>query len=543
MTRPIVILTFLIATTFLALLFTMNEIRAEEYYRGVTLPECTFSHIDQIENRTVTLCYSPIDGVLGTPEGNLPVSGEEDVIFDSINPSINMEELNTSRIWKSKVSSHSIPQERYHNIAEPSLATNGTLVFYAGNHFAAKSVDDYGWDYIDPYFDFKGVQVINVTNSNFSRQITDIFKADQHVEYDPVRRMYLWIRQSEQVISGGGLANIDRLGISRDLDHWLIYDLISTDVLNEAGIIRAVFDYPDTVLTNRYLYLTTTVYANEQAKYGLIFRFSLDNLSNALDQCTPPNINYEIMLDRDVEAVTPVDGASNPMYFGSHPSNNSNIMKISSWSDDSQTLNSTEIAIKPWNAIKNRTVCSSNPEAWWCKATTSSRIRSAWMLDNSISFLWNAVVSYDKGMSWLPYTDSATFHANESMRYERKYHLADPDTSWVFGAASPNRQGGLGVGALYVDNRIPNSLSNPYVNFAFGVFDDIENKWKMMPIQNSSARLPVRNEGGINDYTVGDFLTTKEHMGNDLYSWDVGGYIIVGPNYYDIEPYYIMIKN
>ncbi len=543
MRRPIVIITFLLTAAFLALLFILGETRAEEYYRGMALPECTFSRIDQIENRTVNLCYSPIDGVLSTPEGNLPITGKETVVSDSIDPSIIIEKLNTSKIWKSEVSSPSIPQERYHNIAEPTLASNGTLVFYAGNHFAAKSVVGQWWGYIDPYFDFKGVQVTNLTNSNFSRQVTDIFKADQHVEYDPARRLYLWIRQSEQVISGGGLANIDRLGISRDLDHWLVYDLISTNVLNQAGIIRAVFDYPETVLTDRYLYLTTTVYANDEAKYGLIFRFPLDELSNALEQSRPPNINYEFILDRDVEAVTPVDGASNPMYFGSHLPDNSNIMKIYSWSDDSLTINSTEVTITPWNAIKNGAVCSSNPDAWWCKATTSSRIRSAWMLDNSISFVWNAVVSYDKGISWHPYVDSATIHLNESMRYERKYHLADPNTSWVFGAASSNSQGGLGVGALYVDNRIRDSLTNPYVNFAFGIFNNTEDKWDMMPILNSSARLPVTNERGNNDYTVGDFLTTKAHIGNDLYSWDAGGYIIVGSNYYNVKPFYIMIKN
>jgi hypothetical protein len=67
----------------------------------------------------------------------------------------------------------------------------------------------------------------------------------------------------------------------------------------------------------------------------------------------------------------------------------------------------------------------------------------------------------------------------------------------------------------------------------------------MMPVMNSSFQLPVIDEeGGINDYNIGDFLTTRAHTGDDCaYSWDTSGHIIVGPNSYDIEPYYIMVKN
>lgn len=542
----ILLIALVIIVSLSLLLSTINESKAEETYRGVVHHKCTFSYTDQVENRVVDNCYSRIDGVLEASEGNLPISSKEGVILDHVNPSITIKELNASRVWKSKVISPSIPQERYDNVGEPSFASNGTLVFYAGNHYAAKSVAGKDWKYVDPYFDFKGVEVeeSNSTDSNFSRLVTPIFKADQHVEYDPIRKMYVWIRQGEQILSGGSLSNIDRLAISRDLHRWVVYDLISIDVLSEARIIRAVFDYPDTVLTSRYLYLTTSVSDNEQSQYGLIFRISLDDLSNSLDQpvANIPDINYEVVLDRDVETVTPVDGASNPMYFGSHLPNNSSVMKLYSWFNDSPTLNSTKVTILPWNAIKNSMICNSNPEMWWCNANTSSRIRSAWVLGNSINFLWNAVTSYNRGVSWLSYIDSATFYVNESMSYERKYHIADQNTSWAFGSAFPNKQGDLGVGAFYVNARTADSLFNPYMNFAFGVFNSTMNKWEMMPILNSSARLPVINEEGNNDYNIGDFLTTRSHIGNDTYSWDVGSYIIVGSNYYNIEPYYIMIR-
>jgi hypothetical protein len=533
----------------LPLFFPINQSHAVEMYQGVLRPSdaCTFSYADQIEGRDVSECYPQIGGVLSTYEENLPTSDKEELVFSPVIPSISMQEPDFTRFWISRVSSSSIPYERYDNVGEPTFSSNGTHVLYAGNHFAARSVVGQDWEYVDPYFDFRGEEQRNFTNSNFSRQVVPIFKADQHIEYDPVRDMYLWIRQGEQVIIGGERANIDRLSLSRDLEHWVAYDLISTDVLGETGIIRAVFDYPDIVLTDRYFYLTTSVYSDNPT-FGLILRISLDDLSNSLDQPANnlPAINYEFVLDRNIETITPVNGASNPMYFGSHLPNNSNMMKIYTWFDDSPTLNSVEVSIAPWNNLKNRMICSSYPEAWWCQATssTSSRIRSAWMLDNSINFLWNAITTHDNGMSWVPYSDSATFYIDEGMRYERKYHLAHQNIPFVFGSVSPNNQGNLGVGIFYIDTSIADSLTIPYLSFAFGVYNDIERKWEMMPVLTSSAPLPVRNEEGYNDYNFGDFLTTRAHTGDDgLYSWDTGAYVIVGSNSYDIEPYYVMVKN
>jgi hypothetical protein len=532
---------------------SVKEAKALEQYQGIATANCTFSYMDQIDDNFLSDCYYPgLDNVERTSEGNLPVSVKEELVLDPISASVVMHPLDKSRFWKSEVDSSTIPQERYDNVAEPSFASNGTLVFYTGNHFAARSVVDGDWEYIDPDFDFKGmIEPANLTASSAAAlEVETLFKADQHVEYDPIREMYLWVRQGEQVTIGGGLSNIDRLAVSRDLDRWVAFDLVSVHVLNQAeGIIEGSFDYPDTVLTNRYLYLTTSVHTRDNAQYGLVFRFPLDELSNLLDETgeNTTDINYEFFIDRTVKTITPVDGASNPMYFGSHLPDNTTKMKIYTWFDDSPPLNPAEVEITPWNSIKNKAVCDQDQysEAWWCKANTSSRIRSAWMSDNSINFQWNAVASHDGGVSWVPYIDSATFHVDDSMRYERKYHLADPNNPWMFGAVSPNKDGDLGVGALYVDTETADSLEKPYINFAFGVYNDIKNKWEMMPVLNSSFQLPVIDEeGGIDDYNIGDFLTTRAHAGDDCaYSWDTSGYIIVGPNSYNIEPYYIMVKN
>ena len=140
-------------------------------------------------------------------------------------------------------------------------------------------------------------------------------------------------------------------------------------------------------------------------------------------------------------------------------------------------------------------------------------------------------------------SNAATFKINNNMSYERKYYLADPTRPWMFGGAVQNRNNDLGAVANYVSSN--NSLINtkPYLNLAFGIFDHTVNKWNMVPVINSSESLPVKDEKMKDDYNFGDFLTIRPHMpSKDGYLWDAGGYVIVGKNYYDVEPYFFMMR-
>ena len=68
--------------------------------------------------------------------------------------------------------------------------------------------------------------------------------------------------------------------------------------------------------SQKYLYLTTTVYdTGEHKKYGLILRIPLDDLSYSFSNSSA-KFSYDVILDRDVESITPVKGSSDPMYFG-----------------------------------------------------------------------------------------------------------------------------------------------------------------------------------------------------------------------------------
>lgn len=530
------------------------ESNAEEYYSRSITSSCIFSYQDEVQNEVSSdLCYVFPITILGDIFGyNIPVTANEDTILNPVESSINMIPHDPSKVLESEVSSSSIPSERYDNVGEPTFGSNGDQVFFAGNHYAARAMISNGeWQYVDPYFDFRGFElIINATMSNATIPTGEkipIFKADQHIEYDPVHDMYIWIRQGEPLLYGGFLANVDRLAISRDTITWRVYDLISTDVLPpEAYIPSAIFDYPDTILTDSYLYLTTSVFDNLlDTEYGLIMRFPLDALSNSLDEPSDSSqqINYDIILDREVEGIAPVDGSSDPVYFGAHLPSDNSMMRIYQWDEILDSFIFTDLSIEPWNSINNEEICSSMVETWWCKANTSSRIRSAWMFQDSINFLWNSLHSYDEGITWIPYVDSATFNLDQDMQYERKYYLADDAHAWMFASVSPNNEGELGVITFTYDATDPDQHVQPLLDLAFGRFDTLDNKWQMMPIVESSEPIPVINEEGDLDYNFGDFLTLKAHEGEDKeFLWDGAGYIITGDHYYDVNSFFFMIK-
>ena len=143
--------------------------------------------------------------------------------------------------------------------------------------------------------------------------------------------------------------------------------------------------------------------------------------------------------------------------------------------DKSNTTEEQIVNISAWNDIHNTEYFYHKIRLWWCKAHTSSKIRSAWLYDNTINFLWNAVVTYDKGKTWHPYVDVATFKLGKNMKYERKYYLVDNSKEWVFGAVTPNKNNRLGIIAYYVTT----NNTNPYFNLAFGLFNHTSNKWDL----------------------------------------------------------------
>ena len=547
-------------------MFPINESFSEVYSRELNA-KCNFQYDDQnskyqcykhnIEHlvECISTAYTPNETSTAYTPNETSITNQSPHPPEIVsNSTLVRSELPTtvnfsgsqSTIWKSKVEPLSMPREKFDNIAEPSIASNSTHVFYTGNYFAAKSKIGEDWKYVDPTFDFRGfysqrgnVSSGNVTVSN--QTDVNLFLADQRTIFDPDRNMFLWLRLGEPYLEGK-VTNILRLGISNDTMKWTVFDFVPIDIFKASDIVDATFDYPQVILSKDFVYITSTLVLGDdcEREYGTILRISLNDLSNSLNKLS--KLTYTAVLDRNVTGIAPIDGSYNDTaYFGAHLKNTSN-MKIIHWNEDSNAITNQTVSIEPWNNIRNSHYCETNSKIWWCEAHTSSRIRSAWLYNDSLNFMWNAITSYDNGSTWKPYIDVATFNINNNMSYERKYYLADASKQWIFGSAIPNTRGDLGAIAYYVTSNSTHPSGNAYFNLAFGLFNHSSSSWDMIPLINSTHSLPVKDEKSNDDYNFGDFITIRQHPHKNGYLWDIGGYVIVGNNYYDVAPYFIMIK-
>ena len=130
--------------------------------------------------------------------------------------------------------------------------------------------------------------------------------------------------------------------------------------------------------------------------------------------------------------------------------------------------------------------------------------------------------------SWIPYIEVATFKLGGNLTYDNntKYRVTDKEHAWLYGSAMPSADGRLSVVAYTTSG----NASSPHMNLAFGIFNDITKKWDMTSLINSSHALPVINDEGKEDFNWGDFLTIRQHVGNnkDKFIWDVGGFVLSG---------------
>ena len=67
-------------------------------------------------------------------------------------------------------------------VGEPSLANNGAQIYYSGNWYAARSLDDgASWAYVNPFTTFPSAD--------------GGFCCDQTLIYDPTRDITIWLLQ------------------------------------------------------------------------------------------------------------------------------------------------------------------------------------------------------------------------------------------------------------------------------------------------------------------------------------------------------------
>jgi len=98
-----------IALLFISILFCVNASNAKaiQNFTEITKPQCKFSYNQSQNDPFLQHCFEPITQIGNEiSEHNVPMLSNQSVITDSVTPTINMHNLNSSKIWKSKVAFH-----------------------------------------------------------------------------------------------------------------------------------------------------------------------------------------------------------------------------------------------------------------------------------------------------------------------------------------------------------------------------------------------------------------------------------------------------
>ena len=426
----------------------------------------------------------------------------------------------------------SIPKNTTFMVGEPATAANKKTVFYTGNLYSARSLDSgKSWQYISPKNDFPNVC------------------CDQDVIFDPKHNLFVWSRQSHK--NDTTAENTLRLAISKDTSNWVSYDI--RPVLLNPTWKGKWLDNPSLAVGDRFLYVTVNLFPINVSEgspvppIAVIVRISMDDLSEykptAFSFYASPNKFF----------FTPVQGASNRMFWATHISNE--IIRIYEWneSDSWQKIKWKDVSIPSWShLLQNNHECgiqtlSGGPRSGnWC-GHADSRITSGWIIDDKIGFFWNAagrtLTRYGTIFPY-PYVNAAVFDLSNNTNYVGRPYIWNSHYPILYAYSSPNRNGELGVIVYYGDGvQIPPSLS----------FSVLENNkfnesatWNSVPLVNSthSPQVDIDREEGrlLISYEWGDYIRARPYFGPD-YLWVASGYVLEGGSTDEnVKPYYFKIK-
>ncbi len=374
-------------------------------------------------------------------------------------------------------------------VNEPSVANTKNVVFYTGNWYAARS-GDYGatWAYTNPY-------------NNMSE-----FCCDQDVLYNPSRSIFLWYRQGDADSSG---SNRFRLGVSPDAEAWFFYDLHPYDV--NPVWTGQWFDYPSLAFSNNYLYITTNTFAGGTFKNSVILRWPLDALKNG------QGFTYYYYFSADVYTFAPVQGASSVMYWSSHV--NEGIIRLYTWDETSTSPLTSDIGIPPFLRTSRGEASCPAPDGGDICARTDDRILGGWVSNGIIGFLWNV-----KQGSGFPYPYIYVVRITEGT----KAFLDSPiiwsqNLGWIYGWASPNARGHLGLVAFIAG-------AGSYPTLVAGIYDDFTPKpppWQFYTIRASTDGPEASCLADATKPCWGDYLRVRP-LSATGYVWVASGFTLQG---------------
>jgi hypothetical protein len=249
------------------------------------------------------------------------------------------------------------------HVGEPSVASNGNVIFYTGNWYAALSSDGgNSFQYVDPYHSFPNPHGME-------------FCCDQVALYLSKIDTFVWLMQYTEQPAGG---NIQRLAFAKTVDvvqgTWRLYD-IEPDSL---GFPNAFLDFPDLAVGSNHLYATTNIFPGNADPTTAIVRIPLaDILSDS--------ISAEHAVSQDHFSFRVAQNCGERAFWACHQ--DTSTLRLFSWDEGAGRPNFEDIPVASWDHsdYRSRTPTHVN---WLGRA--DPRLTGATCTGAELWFAWGA---------------------------------------------------------------------------------------------------------------------------------------------------------
>ncbi|MHB8603111.1 MAG: hypothetical protein ACYC9R_10805, partial [Nitrosotalea sp.] len=369
-------------------------------------------------------------------------------------------------------------------ISEPSIANHGNVVFMTGNWWASRSIDGgKTFSYLDPYSDFS------------------TFCCDQDVVYNKNHNVWVWYRQGVQDSSIGN-KNIGRIGVSiDDAVTWCFFNISAQDI--SASLTSNWLDYSHIQTTQDKLYLSTNIFpvSNGGTVYSAMLRFDLESIKS----CS--SVPFDVFLTSSTFNLTPVNGATNIMYFGTHLTSSST--RIFKWADSSTSISYNDATYTSYSSLGYS--CMLTSEGTNPCGRSDSRILGGYIANGIIGFTWNAAQG---GAFPYPYTNHIRVNEATGTIIDNPM-IYSPTYAINYASVAVNSNGDIGIAHF-----IMGGTQKPA--YVVGIHDSLTpgNSFDFTTVKTSTNGPTVSNAWG-------DFIRVKADDSNNG-QWISSGYTLQG---------------
>jgi PKD repeat protein len=356
---------------------------------------------------------------------------------------------------------------------EPSVATNGSIVFTTGNWYAGLSADGgRTFSYVNPYTDFPKA------NGGFC--------CDQVALYEPSRDLLLWRLQYVNDAAGNTIRLFVSHGASNEASlRGVYYDFTPQNHGFAAGYW---FDFGDLGLSANYLYMTANVFApsGNQSAASIVFRIPLDGLAAG------GSITWSYWTLTDVGSPKAVEGATTTMYFTTHPSFSA--VRLYRLDEATQSLTYTDTSVSPFQGARGQASCPDPSGVDWC-ANSDSRVLGAWRAGGQIGVMWTAG---QQTTFPFPYVQIAVLNESDASLLQQNYIWSN-QIAFQYPSVGLNAHGGLAGTIAY-------GGGGRYASVGTWIADDL-NGHTFAPLEYYQAVVGTSSPAKPR---FGDYFTTRQ---------------------------------